>query len=257
MPKKHAGVTKKKKRRPWEDITPLQYQQGWELVNTNHTTQQILSATGLTKPQLSWLMREGSEAQGMPGYHARVAEQAALIRHRAQKAADKVGKGAVESIDRSVEIAKMAQEVVKQTMASYMILSVKPMLKKIQDGAATPEDLKDFEMPRGMRETLKSLKPYTDFSTIAQSFRTVFDSPHQQRDVLSHLPKEVRVDMSGEAMMPATVAIIEEIDKGDAGHDPLDALIPEAKNWTLEEIDLYSETGERPAVDYDGEEDEH
>ena len=248
MPRKSTSPAKRK--RPWEEITPLQYKQGWDLVSTGHTIQQVLAATGLTKPQLAWLMKVGDESRAMPSYHTRVAEQAARIRKRAAEAADKVGAGAVEILGNSVEITKLAQDFAKQAIAAHMLQRVKPALAKIRGGSGTDEDLTDLAMPKGLRETLKMIRPYTDFSETARAFRIVFDSPHQKSNPLSQLPKEVRIDLSGEAMLPATLAIIEEIDKGDVGYDPIDALMPEYKGWTADEIEHYLETGERPAQDY-------
>lgn len=247
---RRATSPAKKRKRPWEEITPLQYKQGWDLVSTGHTIQQVLAATGLTKPQLAWLMKVGDESKDMPSYHQRVAEQAARIRSRAQDAADIVGAGAVQVVGNAVSIATTAQDFVKQSIAAHMLLRVKPALARIKAGQGTDEDLTQIAMPKGLRETLKMLRPYTDFSETARAFRAVFDSPHQQRNPLASLPKEVRLDLSGEAMLPATLAIIEDIDKGDVGYDPIDALMPEYKGWSAEDIEHYLATGERPAVDY-------
>jgi hypothetical protein len=238
------------RKRPWESITPMQYQRGWELVSTGHTIQQVLAATGLTRPQLAWLMKVGDDAKGMPSYHARIAEQAAIIRSRAQKAADYVGIGAVESLKSSVEISKLAQEFARNALAAHIQHRVKPAITKIKSGQGTDEDLQSLAMPKGLRETMKMLRPYTDFSEVARSFRIVFDSPHQRRDPLSQLPKEVRLDLSGEAMLPATVALVEELDQGASGHDLLDDMLPEYKGWTANEIEHFLETGERPNRDY-------
>jgi hypothetical protein len=216
--------------------------------------QQVIAATGLTKPQLVWLTKVGDDARGMPSYHARVAEQSAAIRKRAQDAADEVGIGAVGALKRSVEITEISQKYAKKIIDAHMKLRVDPVMKKITGGTATDADLADLALPKGCRETLKMLRPYTDFSATASAFRTVFDSPHQRRDPVSQLPKEVRLDLSGESMLPATVAIVEELDKGEVGHDLLDDLMPAYKGWSVPEIEHYLETGEMPAREY-GDED--
>lgn len=239
-----------KRRKPWEDITPLQYEQGWNLVSTGHTMQQVMAATGLTKPQLVWLTKVGDDSRGMPSYHQRIAEQSATIRARAQEAAEEVGVGAIQSLRKSVEITNVSQDFAKAIITAHMKLRVAPVMQKIKAGQATDEDLTDLALPKGCRETLKMLRPYTDFSATAQAFRTVFDSPHQKRDPMSQLPKEVKLDLSGESMIPATVAIIEEMDKGEVGHDLLDDLMPAYKGWTAEEIERYLETGIMPAREY-------
>jgi len=44
--------------------------------------------------------------------------------------------------------------------------------------------------------------------------------------------------------------IVEELDKGEVGHDLLDDLMPAYKGWTADEIEHYLETGEMPAREY-------
>jgi hypothetical protein len=217
--------------------------------------QQVMAATGLTKPQLVWLVKVGDESRGMPSYHQRVAEQSATIRARAQEAAEEVGAGAIEALKRSVEITSTSQHLAKTLIDAHMKHRVAPTLAKAAEAAAKGEDVPEADLqalalPKGVRETLKVLRPYTDFSSTAQAFRTVFDSPHQKRDPMSQLPKEVRLDLSGENMLPAAVAIVEELDKGEVGHDLLDDLMPAYKGWTADEIEHYLETGEMPAREY-------
>jgi len=240
----------RKRRRPWEEITPDQYRRGWELVSTGHTIQAVVAATGLTKPQLAWLMKVGDESRGMISYHSRIAEEVAAIRSRAQRAAEYVGAEAPESLRRSIEITKTAQTYAREALEAFMAHRVRPALKKIRKGEGSDEDLQNIALPKGLRESLKVIRPYTDFSETAKAFRMVYESPHQSRDPLSQLPKEVRLDLSGESQLPAMIALVEEVDRGDVGHDVLDDLLPEYKGWNAEEIEHYLETGERPARDY-------
>lgn len=253
------GGSVARRRKPWEDITPIQYEKGWQLVSTGHTMQQVIAATGLTKPQLVWLVKVGDESRGMPSYHQRVAEQSAMIRARAQEAAEEVGIGAVESLKGSVEITKTTQGFAKKLIDAHMTYKVGPTMAKLAEKTQKGEEITDVDLqglalPKGVRETLKVLRPYTDFSSTASAFRTVFDSPLQKRDPVSQLPKEVRLDLSGENMLPAAVAIVEELDKGEVGHDLLDDLMPAYKGWTADEIEHYLETGEMPAREYGDEE---
>lgn len=242
------------RRRPEDEITPLQYKRGWELVSTYHTTQQILAATGLTRPQLAWLMKVGDEGRSMPSYQARLAEEASIIRNRAKEAAHTVGGSAVEALDEAIEITKLAQRASKAIVYAHLKQRIQPALLKIEQGQGTDEDLADMAMPKHVRETLRILKPFTDFTEVAHTFRTVFDSPAQSGNPLSALPKGVRLNLSGdfseEAMLPAAVALVEELDQGEVGHDLLDDLLPEYRGWSVQEIDHYLETGERPARDY-------
>lgn len=242
------------RRRPEDDITPLQYKRGWELVSTWHTTQQVLGATGLTRPQLAWLMKVGDEARGMPSYQALLAEQQAEIRGRAKDAAALVGASALEVLEEAVEVTKLGQRTAKAILYAHLKLRVQPTLKKIEDGTGTDDDLADLAMPKHLRETLRDIRPYTDFRVVAETFHIVFDSPHQTANPLSQLPKGVRLSLAGafegEAVLPAAVALVEELSEASVGHDLLDDLIPEYRGWSVEEIDHYVETGERPARDY-------
>ncbi len=239
-----------RRKRPWEDITPHQYARGWELVSTGHTIQQIIAATALTKPQLVWLMKVGDEGREMPSYHSRIAEQSAAIRRRGMEAANRVGEGAVHALEKSAQITKLAQQYAETALAAHLNIRVRPMMQKLARNEATEDDLQAMAMPKGLRETLKMLRPYTDFSETAKAFRTVFESAHQGADPIASLPKEVRVDLQGEAMLPATVALIEELDHGEVGHDLLDDLLPEYKGWTAEQIENYLATGEQPPSSY-------
>jgi len=240
----------KRRKRPWEDITAHQYARGWELVSTGHTIQQVIAATGLTKPQLVWLMKVGDETRSMPSYHSRIAEQSAAIRQRGMEAANRVGEGAVHALEKSAKITKLAQQFAETALAAHLNIRVRPMMDKLARHEATEDDLQALAMPKGLRETLKMLRPYTDFSETAKAFRTVFESEYQGADPIASLPKEVRVDLQGEAMLPATVALIEELDQGEIGHDILDDILPEYKGWTTDQIETYLATGEQPATDY-------
>lgn len=251
MSRRSSGVLRKAAK-PEDSITLQQYQVGWELVSTGHTIQQVMAATGLTRPQLAWLMKVGDESRGMVSYHRQLAEQVARIRSRGQAAADHVGAGAVEAVKRSVEITSLAQMTVRQILAAHLKLKVQPAIDRITAGRGTDKDLAELAMPHSLRETLKTLKNYADFSETARAFRIVFDSPHQNRDPLTQMPKEARLDLSGEAMLPAATALVEELTgETEVGHDLLDDLLPEYKGWTDEEIEHFLETGERPARDFD------
>jgi len=236
--------------RPEDTITPQQYKVGWDLVSTGHTVQQVLSATGLSRPQLAWLMKVGDESRGMASYQGRIAELSAKIRSRAQDAADAVGSGSVDHLKRAVEIGGVAQTIARNLMAAHLKHRVGPASERIRAGKGTDKDLAQMAMPHSMRETLKALRPFTDFSETARAFRIVFDSPHQGQDPLSQLPKEARLDLSGEALLPAATALVEELVGEDVGHDILDDLLPEFRGWTEEDIEHFAETGERPARDF-------
>jgi hypothetical protein len=239
--------------KPEDSITPQQYQTGWELVSTGHTVQQVIAATGLTRPQLAWLTKVGSESRGMPSYYKRLAEQVARIRSRGQEAADHVGAGAVDAVKRSVEITAIAQTTARNILASHYKQRVQPAVAKIQAGTGSEKDLAAMTMPHSLRETLKVLKHYANFSETAHAFRLVFESPHQNRDPLTEMPKEARIDLSGEALLPAATALVEELGgEAEVGHDLLDDLLPEYRGWTDEEIDSFLETGERPSRDFGG-----
>ncbi len=241
-----------KSQRVSEGITVQQYAVGWDLVSTGHTIAQILTTTGLTRPQLTWLMKVGDESRGMMGYQKRLAEQVARIRSRGQEAADAIGAGAVDAVKRATEINTLAQATAKNILSAHIKYKVQPVLHAAQNGEVSTEDLPGLAMTHGVRETLKVLKSYADFSETARAFRVVFDSPHQNRDALTQLPKEAKLDLSGEALLPATTALVEEL-SGDAdmGHDLLDDLLPEFKGWNEEEMETFLETGERPASDYE------
>jgi hypothetical protein len=234
---------------PQDTIEQSQYQLGWELISTGHTVQQVLSATKLTRPQLAWLMQVGSDR--MPSYHKRLAEQVARIRARSQQAADIVGTNAIDALKRASEITGLAQTVVRNLLAVYVKTQMEPVRQKVQDGTNTEDDISALSMRHSMRETLRVLKPYCDFSETAKAFRIVFDSPHQTRDPLTDLPREARLDLSGEAQLPAAMALIEELTgQKQLGHDLLDDLLPEYKGWTEDEITTFIETGKRPTRDF-------
>ncbi len=237
--------------RPEDSITAQQYQTGWNLLSTGHTVQQILSATGLTRPQLLWLTKVGDESRSMPAYNQRLAEQVARIRARGHEAADAIGAGAVDAVKRSMEITTVAQTLARNILAAHFKTKVQPAVNAMQSGAASPEMLSEMAMSKPLRETLKTLKHYADFTETARAFRTVFDSPHQTRDPLTQMPKEAKLDLSGEALLPAATALIEEISgEQGVGHDVVNDLLPEMAGWTEEETNRFISTGERPDGDF-------
>jgi len=250
-------VTLKKKKvanpksRIEDSITAQQYSVGWELVSTGHTVAQVVNATGMTRPQLSWCMKVGSEKRSMPAYQKRLAEQVARIRARGQEAADTIGAGAVDAVKRSVEITALAQTTARNILAAHFRYKVQQAVQNIQQGNGTEDDLNALSMPHGMRETLKVLKNYADFTETARAFRVVFDSPHQVRDPLTQLPKEAKLDLSGEALIPAATALVEELTgETEISHDIIDDLLPEYRGWSTQDVQTFLTTGQRPDSDF-------
>ncbi len=234
--------------KPQDSISMQQYEHGWELISTMHTAQEVINATGLTRPQCVWLTKVGSST--MESYNKRMTKQVAAIRKRALDAAEQVGTDSLECLKNAGTITKNVQSVVKNLVAAYMIHLQQKIEVMQQASPKAKVNINDLAMPEGIRATLKVLKPYTDFSETARAFRIVFDSPHQEQNALTKLPKEAKVDLSAEGSLPAIVSLVEDLGGSDVGHDILDELLPEFKGWTEEDIDLYLETGERPKTDF-------
>lgn len=241
---------RKTSRKPQDSITKQQYEHGWSLVSTWHTTQQVITGTGLTRPQLIWLTRIGSTRRKMPSYNERMTEQIAAIRKRSMDAAERVGKDAVIALTSAGQITHRAQDIAKSLLGAYMMRLQGGIQAAQVAGTITEIELNNLGMPKAIRETLKVLKPYTDFSEVARSFATVFDSPHQDRNILTKLPKSIADGIDGDASMPAALALVEDIGDNDISHDVLDDLLPEFKGWTDEDIEHFLATGERPAKDF-------
>lgn len=247
-PRNNNRKRKKKGSKPQDNITKVQYERGWSLVSTYHTAQQVITATSLTRPQLVWLTRIGSKK--MLSYNERMTEEIAAIRQRATNAAEQVGKDALVALQSAGTITHRSQDIVKSLMGAYM-MRLQGSIKQAQiSGSISATTLSGLGMPKSLRETLRVLKPYTDFSETARAFRLVFDSPLQERNPLKNLPKALQGDLAGEATMPAAMALVEELGGDNTGHDALDDLLPEFKNWTDEEIEYYASTGERPPRDF-------
>jgi hypothetical protein len=239
-------------RGPEHTITPQQYELGWQLYSTMHSVQQVMKATGLTRPQLVWLVEIGNDRKGMVCYTKRLSEQVARIRERSQDAAEQVGSSAVKILKSSAEITELAQGIVKTILGIHAQQRVQVVLNKLKSGTPISDrDMASLALPKGVTETLKALRSYATFAETAQAFRVVFDSPHQSRDPLSAMPRGVKLDLSGESVLPAAAALVEELTGSrELGADFLDELLPESKGWTEADIEHFIATGERPDSDY-------
>lgn len=236
-------------RKQKQKVTPQQYKVAWDLVSTGHTVQQVLAATGLTKAQLAWLMKEGDEANGMPSFGKRICELSAQIRKRALEAADTVGQGTLDGLKRAVEITHVAQTTVRNLLAAYATNRVAPIVAKARNGQQlTDDDMVAMAMPASMRDTVRALKPYCDLTETAKAFKIVFGDPTEpgMNDSIDAMPKELRLDLSAESYLPAAVALVEETAHRADTEDLLDQLLPECRGWTVEQIEHYIETGEYP-----------
>lgn len=252
--KRQRAAIKLRKQVDPSQISMHQYKVAWDMVSTGHTVQQVLATTGLTKQQLAWLMRVGDESAGMPSFSKRIGELSATIRKRAMEAAEVVGQGTLEGLKRAVEISHVAQTTVRNIMAAYATSKVAPTVAKARQGQQlTDDDLKAMAMPGPLRDTVRALKPYCDLTETAKAFRIVFDDPENlsMNDKLSAMPKEMRMDLSAEAYMPAAMALVEESRVDVSPDDLLDQLLPECRGWTVEQIEHYIETGEYPEEAYD------
>ena len=230
------------------DITMQQYERGWALYRTQHNLAQILTATGLTRYQLGWLIKTGDERRKMPSYQSRMAEESARIRERALEVADQVGKDAAQALQGSAQIAIASQALVRNILGAHVEWFVKPAIAEMKADGPTTDVLRKMAMPKELRDTVKVMRDYANFEPVARAWRTVFDSPGQISDPLNrgHMAK-AKVDLSAETVMPASVAAIEELPggEGDIDADPLD-IMSEYKDMSLDEIEHYMSTGELP-----------
>jgi len=227
-------------------VSAMQYAKGWDLVSTGHTAAQVLAGTGMSRAQLTWCLREGSEADGMPSYSTRLLEVAAKMRGRAMEAAEEVGAQGVEGLRRQLGIVKIAQQIVAMLLNDFG----RALAENAQLPAGSRRAIGKIVPPRNVIDALRALKPYTDLTDVAHAFRAIYDSPHQRQDPLSGLPREARIDLSAEAVLPASVSLLDGVGASGPATDAIDDLLPDYRGWTEEDIDHYLATGERPDRGY-------
>ena len=230
------------------DVTPLQYGRAWDLISTGHSIPQVMAGTGLTKPQLAWLMRHGDDSAGMPSYSSRLLEQASTIRKRARDAAEEVGQGGLEAIKRQLALVKLSQQI-----ANLLLQEVgRSLAENAKLGDDDRKPLHRVIPSKQVTETLRILRPYTSVVEVAVAFRQIYDSPYQKHDPLSGLPRDTVIDLSHDTVVPASLALLEGIrNEEESNSDIIDSILPEFHGWTDGEREHFANTGERPDSDYD------
>ncbi len=250
MAKRHTGSTA-------DDITPAQYEQAWTLYRTAHRVQQICTAVGLTRSQVNWLVATGDAARKMPAFAQRMAEEVAAIRTEAIEAAKQVSASGLEAIRENSVIASDARKICSSVIKAHALYAMRPILENLQQGQLSPAEAQaqvaKMAMPRELRETLRVLKPYADWTETAKAFRMVYG---EATTAEPGPPTPIIKDLPLDAVLPASVSLVDVPDGVDGvTGDPLDDLVPELAEMTDEQIDHYVSTGEFPGFAY-GEEDE-
>jgi hypothetical protein len=231
-------------------VTPEQYERGWELISTAHTMGQILAATGLTRPQLDYLTRQGHPRLNKPSYVSQLAEISQQVRKRAAEAAEAVGVGALAALKAEIDLHKLATGLASQLIHAHIQYRALPAQQRLRAGGLgadeQAEQVSQMAMDKATVESLRALRQFTSLEPTARMFRTVFDGPAGLADATGGA-QVAKLDLSPAQALPASYALVEDlVDQADpAALDPLD-LVPEWAGWTLEEIDHYHATGELP-----------
>ena len=222
------------------DITPDQYEKGWQVFSTTFSPKQVMIAAQLTRPQLEWVVKTGDAKNGMPSYEERMIEEVQSIRAQAKEAGTLMSKGGVQVLTRIVENAKLANTLVHMLMQDY----IGRLVANAQKPTADQKPIDEILPGRTVTDALKVLKPYVDLSSAAIAFHTIYQNPHPG-DPQAKFTDAAKLNLSGASAVPAALAMLEEA-KGTETKDLLNDLIPQYRDWSPEELRHYAETGELP-----------
>lgn len=224
-------------------VTMQKYSRAWELFQTGHTVAAIMTAVGISRTQMEWLVRVGDEEQEMPSFASRAADISARLRKQDAEIARIASEGAVEWAehrrDLSIQSTKLAKGLTSALGA--IMAAVAP---RMIAGTLTPDDLVTLKATTAIRDSLKALSPLTDYGAVTDLVKALQYSPHAVQDP----SRQVALNLAPESQMPANLAMIESVlGPQEASHDPLADLLPEFTQWTDEEQAHFAMTGERPA----------
>lgn len=230
-------------------MTQEQYDRGWELISTGHTTSQILAATGMTRPQLDHVTKSGWK--GKPAYVVRLATISATVRKRAQDAADEISIGALDAIKRDIQLTKGAASLAAMLIQAHVQHVVIPAQQRLQAGTLSPEEarktVESLAPPPQIQGALRTLREYVSLDRTARMYRAVFDSDLVLGADTQDRAASVRLDLGAEKALSAAFAVVEDVvdHTTAATTDPLD-LLPEWAGWSLAEIEEYTASGRMP-----------
>lgn len=222
-------------------ITIDKYRMAWDLFFTGHTVQQIMTAVGLSRPQMEWLVRVGDANKDMPSFASRSAEISAEIRKRDVQIAELASEGAVAWIktrkDLAVDATRLAHGL---TSALAQILA--PAAARAIAGTATDKDMDNMKATGPIRDALKALAPFCEFKPIT-------DLVNSRGSYDNGVHGKAQISLNPESTMPAQVSLIEGIvGPMEASHDPLADLIPDWKEWTPEQQKRFLKDGSYPEM---------
>lgn len=239
-----------------EDVTPEQYEKGWESFAAGSTLMQALSATGMVEKQFRYLVNNplpGHEDK-CPSYNQRFAEQLAAVRYRAIEAIDEVSKGAVNGLKRMDDISRTAGGVVQMILRGM----VQELVENAERGSSAKKPMAKLMPSKPVLDTLKVLKDYADYSKVGAAFKTVFGVPFEQGGVSpgggsgrgNHGPQ---VDLSADMALPAhisTMADTQQHHKQSDEEQMLQKLFRRMDQWSESDLDKFLDTGDFPEPEY-------
>lgn len=246
----------------WHKVTEEQYELGWRLFAANQSVASIVATTGLTIPLYKQLCEHGDPTQGWESYRARAAKLTADFREQEQLASRHMALWAAKTLEREQEIVTLSQGVAMSILSRFgarvrAALDTEIVLNDPEDDADDWGDTDDgppmargpkerrspFAMSLGERETLKVLRQWADPKQVGTAMRALFGGDGTLS--LDPLAKPRQKLTPAESARPA---LMEASESRHQTVDPLDDLLgPEHEDWSEEEVDTYSETGEAPA----------
>ena len=229
-----------------EDITQRQYDRAWNLYRTGMNPRQICEIVELTRRQLAWLHGVGNAAKGQIPFERRLVEEREAIRSHSLEAG-------MEMSERGVRVLRRA--MLNAESAAMLVSAIfRKSIDKIQDNEELPEgeDTKvalDTLLPRGPAlEAIKALRPYCDMAGVVHAYKLLYEQPPGERvgNPAANIPA-ARMDLGGEASLPAAYALMDEHQAATGGNSAMvDAVMREMAGWSVEQMEHYAKTGEEP-----------
>jgi hypothetical protein len=242
--------TEKIKKTEPKDITPDQYEKGFSMWLARSPMPQIMAATGMTRKQLLFLASNHLPdfEDECPSYNMRLAQHSATINARAIKSSERISEDAPKALEGMSEIALISQTMVKFLLGSH----INDLRMNQQLPPEQRKSRRELLPSKPELDTLKMLEKYANYTSVADAFRRVYESPYQRLDPVSGMDKDVKIDLSADMALPASVATMVEVqeqqeqDEDDFHH----RLFRDFTNWSEKELERYLRFGELPEREY-------
>lgn len=237
------------KRSHGDGVSIDQYRAGYEMFRTGvHTVARLAAATKMTRDQVAWCVVQGDAANGMPSWISILDREVAAMQAKGIDVAQAVGEKGATLIKKQMDLVELAQNSLTILVNVYMHHWLIPGMKKLEAGEASPSDM---SMPAEIRNTIKALKSLTDTKGIAATFQGIYESrwftPTAPTNAIG---KAAQVSLSPDAMLPASVALVEEGSSRDGYVDPVSTLLG-VDSMNLDELKRFLESDQLPGESVD------